>query len=223
MKFDLVGVETRLGLLDWRDAQLEATTSQLEAAFPKLITAINAHIADMSSIQVGKAHINPRNLAEVLIAPWAEEQSQIATRRAEASLSGLISALKLDTGARGHLGAALPAVAGVGMLAASVLGLPTIVSYATITTTSFLVFSTSTISLPLLLAGGTVLAGLSFAGVKTFDRAKDRMRASLAERIQNVALVAIFGHGLAPDARCLLNDLQAAVLKAGQTELGAFV
>ncbi len=94
-------------------------------------------------------------------------------------------------------------------------------SYATITTTSLLVFSTPTISIPLLLAGGTVLAGMSIVGVKAFDHAKDKMRAHLAARVQSLALSAIFGHGLAPDARYLLNDLQAAILKSGQTQLEA--
>lgn len=64
-----------------------------------------------------------------------------------------------------------------------------------------------------------MLAGLSFAGVKAFDQAKDKMRAHLAARVQGLALAGVFGLGLAPDARCLLNDLQAAVLKAGQTRL----
>lgn len=219
MPFDLARVETQLGLLDWRNDQLEAITRQLEAAFPTLAADIVARICEMTSLQVGRAHLNPRPLAESFIAPWAEAQSLIAVRRAEASLFDLISSLKLDGGFGAHLSTALPALAGVGMLAASVIALPAVVSYATITTTSFLIFSTSTISLPLLLAGGTVLAGLSFAGVKAFDQAKDKMRAHLAARVQGLALAAIFGHGLPPDTRCLLSDLQAAVLKAGQTQL----
>lgn len=219
MTFDLADLEAQLGLLDWRDSQLEAITDQLEAAFPALAGAIVARIAAMTSFEVGRAHLNPRSLAEGLIAPWAEQQSEIAVSRAEASLSDLISSLQTDGRMGAHLGTALPALAGVGLLAASVLGLPAVLSYATITTTSFLVFSTSTVSLPLLLAGGTVLAGLSFAGVKAFDQAKDKMRAHLAARVQGLALAGIFGLGLAPDARCLLNDLQAAVLKAGQQQL----
>lgn len=219
MPFDLASMETQLGLLEWRDGQLEAITNQLEAAYPTLVAETVARISAMTSFAVGRAHLNPRPLAESLIAPWAAEQSRIAVKRAEASLSDLISTLHLDSGMGAHLSAALPALAGVGMLAVSVLGLPALVSYATITTTSFFVFSTSTISLPILLVGGTVLAGMSFAGVKAFDQAKDKMRAHLAARVQGLALSAIFGHGLAPDARCLLNDLQAAVLKAGQTRL----
>lgn len=221
MPFELADIETQLGLLDWRNGQLEAVTDQLEQAFPNLSGAIIERIAAMSSLEVGRAHLNPRPLAESLIAPWAAEQSRIAFNRAEASLSGLISSLKLEGSLADHLGSALPALTGVGMLAASVLGLPAIVSYATITTTSFLVFSTSTISIPLLLAGGTVLAGMSFAGVKAFDQAKDKMRVHLAARVQSLALAAIFGHGLAPDERYLLNDLQAAILKSGQTQLEA--
>lgn len=223
IQFDIASVENRLALLEWRDAQLEAISSQLEAAFPKLTTTINTHIAEMTSFQVGKAHVNPRTLAETLITPWAEEQSHIAILRAETSLSNLVSSLDLDSGTRGHLDVALPALAGVGMLAASVLGLPAIVTYATVTTTSFLVVSTSSISLPLLLAGGTVLAGLSFAGVKTFDRAKDKLRANLADRVHGVILAAVFGYGLAPDARCLVNDLQAAALKAAEAELKSVI
>jgi hypothetical protein len=76
------------------------------------------------------------------------------------------------------------------------------------------------VSIPLLLAGGTVLAGLSFAGFKAVDHAKDSVRSNLTERVKSIALSAIFGFGLAPEARCLLNDLQAVVLKAGEAELG---
>lgn len=219
MPFDLARLETSLRLIDWRNAQLDAITTQLENAFPQLIDTIASHVIGLSTFEVGKAHLNPKKLAEELITPWAESQSNTAISRAEASLSSLISSLPQSDGLHTHIQTALPAVAGVGMLAASVLGLPAIVSFATVTTTSFLVFSTSAVSIPLLLAGGTVLAGMSFAGVKAVDQAKDKMRANLIARVQAIALSAVFGYGLSPDARFLLNDLQAAVLKAGEAEL----
>ncbi len=87
--------------LDWRDAQVETITRQLEDAFVDLTRTINAHIAEISSFQVGKAQVNPRNLAATLITPWAEEQSQVAIRRAEASLSDLVVSLDLDSGTLG--------------------------------------------------------------------------------------------------------------------------
>jgi hypothetical protein len=219
--FDLTRVETSLRLIDWRNGQLESITNQLEEAFPTLAETIASNVAKLSTFEVGKAHINPKKLAESLIAPWAEEQSSLAFTRAEASLSDLISKLPQDKNIEAHLKSALPAIAGVGLLAASVFGLPAVVSFATVTTTSFMVFSTSAVSVPLLLAGGTVLAGMSFAGVKAVDQAKDKMRSNLIDRISSIALSAVFGYGLSSDTRCLLNDLQAAVLKAGETELGA--
>lgn len=221
MPFDLASVETSLRLIDWRNAQLDAITVQLEEAFPQLAEAIANRVEKLSTVDVGKAHFNPKKFAEGLIAPWAEAQSSTAINRAEASLSDLISQLPQDSGLNGHIQSALPAMAGVGMLAASVLGLPAVVSFATVTTTSFLVFSTSAVSIPLLLAGGTILAGMSFAGVKAVDRAKDKMRTNLTERVQSIALSVVFGYGLAPEARYLLNELQAAVLKAGEAKLGA--
>lgn len=220
MPFDLARVETCLKLVDWRNAQLEAITAQLEGAYPKLVEAIDKHVAELSILEVGWAHFDPKKLAEELIAPWAEAQSSAAISRAEESLSELISSLPHESGIAGHVQSALPAVAGVGMLAASVLALPTVVSFATVTTTSFLVFSTSAVSIPLLLVGGTVLAGLSFAGVKAVDHANESVRSNLVERLTSVACSAIFGYGLAAESRCLLNDLQAAVLKAGEAELG---
>lgn len=135
MPFDLARVETSLRLIDWRNAQLDAVTTQLEEAFPQLIDAIVSHVIGLSTFEVGKAHLNPRKLAEELITPWAELQSKTASSRAEASLSSLISSLPQSDGLHTHIQTALPAVAGVGMLAASVIGLPAVVSFATVTTT----------------------------------------------------------------------------------------
>lgn len=220
MALDLMVLESRLKVIDWRDNELAAITEQLEQSFPVLLMQIESLVAKMSALQLRRAEINPRKLTAELVAPWATEQSRIAIDRAENDLGALIDTLKHE-GGLGAVATALPALAGVGMLAASVLGLPAVVSYATVTTTSLLFFSTSTVSIPLLLAGGTVLAGLSLAGVSVVGRTQDRLRSHLVARIAGQARVAIFGTGLAPEARCLLNDLQAAVLKTGETQLAS--
>lgn len=219
LNFDLARVETQLELIAWRDAQLEGITNQLEKAFPALLVLIENRVSELSMLEVGKAHANLKRFSAALIGPWADEQARIAVERAQESLKDVLSNIPSTQEYRAHVTAALPAVAGVGLIAASVLGLPAVVSYATITTTSLLVFSTSMVSTPVLLAGGAVLAGLSFAGVKVIDSAKDKTRAHLVARVNALARTAVFGQGQAPQARCLLNDLQAAVLKAGQTQI----
>jgi hypothetical protein len=47
------------------------------------------------------------------------------------------------------------------------------------------------------------------------------LRSHLTGRLTQHARTVVFGDGLAPADRCLLNDTQAIVLKAGQTSLEA--
>ena len=97
--------------------------------------------------------------------------------------------------------------------------MPAVVSYATVASVSFVVFTTTTVSTPILLAGGAAIAVLSMTGTKALGHAKDRIRSHLSDRLTRHARAVVFGDGLAPSARCLLNDTQAIVLKAGQTML----
>lgn len=219
MAFDLVRVEAEFALVDWRNRELEAVTAQITAALPALMALIESHVAQMGTFAVGRAHLYPKSLTEELLAPWIAQQSAIAASRAKEGLAELTESLPTGWEIGGHLQSALPAAAGAGLLAASVIGLPTVVSYATITTTSLFFFTTSSLSLPVLLAGGTVLAGLSFAGVRTMDHAMDKTRRHLVQRVQAAALAAVTGYGLPPDARTLITDLQAAALDAGQALL----
>ncbi|WP_417808789.1 hypothetical protein [Thioclava sp.] len=218
MAFDLNTIETRLQLLDWRDSQLEAITGQLEDAFPSLEKTIETRLSEMTTLQVARAQLSAKPLAESIISPWAAAQGLIALKRAEESLTAVVTEMNMESSIGDHIHTALPALAGVGVLAASVAGLPAVVSFATVTS-SFLFISTSSISVPLLLVGGVALTGLSLAGFKGLDYAKDKSRARLAARILAEAQAVIFGQGLAPNSRCLVNDLQAIVLKAGVNKL----
>ncbi|GGE28351.1 hypothetical protein SAMN05421774_11811 [Gemmobacter megaterium] len=219
MSFDLAMIETQLDLLEWRDVQLEAITQQLEDAFPSLINSIEEHVERLSIGKVAWFHANPNSLATEVIAPWADNQARIALARAEESLSDIVRDMHANDKASDHLGAALPALAGISAIAASVAALPAVVSFATLTSTSFFFITTSWISLPLLLTGGAVLTGLSLAGMKTLGHAGSKTRAHLVRRVAAIAQTAVFGYGLPPDARCLINVLQAAVLKAGENKL----
>lgn len=205
MTFNLTVIETKLSLLAWRDAQLCAITAQFETAWPALEQAIDRHVAEMPLWKVAKAHVDMRQLAHRLIAPWAEDQGREAAARAQEGLSEILESLPRGSLSE-HTRTALPALAGVGLIAASVVAVPAVVTYATVTT-------------PLLLAGGTVIAALSLTGSSALGRAKRRTRDHLAERLKSHARTAVFGDGQAPSAPCLLNNLQALVLKAGQREM----
>lgn len=220
MTFDLSIIQTQLGLLTWRDTQLSAITAQFNAAWPALEAAIDKHVADMTLWQIGWAHYDIAPVARDLIAPWAEEQACIAATRAEEGLAEIMAILPAASLAD-HAMTALPALAGVGLIAASVVAVPAVVSYATVASVSFLVVTTTAISTPILLAGGAAIAAMSLTGSGVLGHANERARTHLADLLKAHARTVIFGDGLAPSARCLLNDTQALVLKAGKTELEA--
>jgi len=103
------------------------------------------------------------------------------------------------------------------MIASSVAALPALVTFATVSSTSFFLVTTSAVSVPLLLMGGSALAVLSLTGSKAVSATAQKSRAHLGQRLKSLALSVVFGIGLEPGARCLLNDIQASVLKAGET------
>lgn len=218
MAFSLSSIETQLSLLAWRDTQLFSITSQFENAWPILEKAIDAHVAEMPLWKIARAHVGITPLAHDLIAPWAEEQGRVAAVRAEEGLAEIIAALPPGSLAE-HGMTALPALAGAGLIAASVMAVPAVVSYATVTSVSMLVFTTSTVSAPLLWVGGAAVAALSLTGSSALGYANRRTRNHLAERLKRHARTTVFGDGREPTARCLLNDTQALVLKAGQSQL----
>lgn len=218
MTFSISAIETQLSLLAWRDTQLSTITSQFENAWPVLERAVDDHVAEMPLWRVAQAHVGITSLARDLITPWAEEQGQVAATRAEEGLAEILEALPAGSLTE-HGMTVLPALAGAGLIAASVMAVPAVVTYATVTSVSMLVFTTSTISTPLLLMGGAAVATLSLTGSSALVHANRRTRNHLAERLKRYARATVFGDGQEPNARCLLNDTQAFILKAGQTKL----
>ena len=210
-------VQGHLRLIEWRNGQTEQITSQFAAAWPELEAAIDRHVAELPLFAVARAHANVPAAAKRLLAPWVEAQTTAAAVRAEDDLAEVIGLLSQD-GIASHAWTVLPAVGGVGLIAASVLAIPAVVSFATITT--FFGLST-TISSPLLLAGGTVLAAMSLTGSSVIGKAVRRGRTHLADRIKRQARSAIFGDGRNPSDRCVVSDTQAAILKAAQAALEA--
>ncbi|PSK80830.1 hypothetical protein CLV79_11917 [Limimaricola soesokkakensis] len=208
-----------LELIRWRQARFERITECVEDALPALMTKIESTVASMSSIAVGTAQISPDNLWKTLFEPWAR---QVATR-VEAEMDEEIGVLAASLSEKGTsqdvLRVALPALAGVGVLAASLAAIPSVMSIATVTTTSFFFFTTTTISWPVLAVGGAGIAVASFTGSRLVDWLSDQNRAHLEARLQCRARIAALGHGLASGERSLVTDLQAATLRSLEAKL----
>lgn len=187
-------IQGRLRLIEWRNRQTERITTQFEAAWPELEAAIDRHVAALSLIGVARAHGNVRGATQTVLAPWVEAQTEIAAVRAEDDLAQVIALLPGD-GIASHAWTVLPAVGGIGLIAASVLVAPA------------------------MLVGGAAAAILTLTGSSVVGKAAQRGRSHLAQRMKRQARSAIFGDGRNPSDRCVVSDTQAAVLKAAQTAL----
>ena len=214
-------VTVELDLIRWRQAQFESITGHVEDALPRLMSDIENAVTSMSSFAAVKAQTSPDPLWKDLFEPWA----QGVARRVEADLEQEIDALTASLAAKGTsqdaLRSALPSLAGVGVLAASLSAIPYVVSLATVTTTSFLFISSTTFSWPIFAVGGAGLAVATFTGSKVVDRLGRRNRAYLSTRLQRRARTAALGYGLASGERCLVTDLQAFTLRSLEARMKA--
>ena len=102
------------------------------------------------------------------------------------------------------------------MIGASLAAVPALVAYATITTTTLLVFTTTSISWPILGIGAVVLGGTALAGGKSIDRTISKRREALAASLEALADENVLGIGKAPNADCILSRIQAAVLRKAE-------
>lgn len=209
-----------IAVLDWRDGQMEAISEQLEDALPDLLAELDAWVDAASSWSLARAELGPSAEQLAIVDTWSAEQTRRAVRRAEEAMSDVLHALPPDLSGDGpELATLLPAVAGVGLIAASVAALPTIISFATVTTSSLAFFSVSTVSWPLMAAGLAVAATAAAAGSTLVVRAEAEWRRRVKARLRAWAYARMLGLGAPRGARSFLSDLQAAVIRAGNTRM----
>ena len=213
--------DVELELIQWRQARFERITECVEDALPSLVAKIESTVASMSSIAVGKAQISSDGLWRMLFEPWAREVASQIEAEMEEEIGALAASLSEKATNRGAMLAALPALARVGVLAASLAAIPSVISIATVTTTSFFFFTTPAISWPILALGGAGLAVASFTGNRVVDRLNTRNRAHLVVRLVRRARITALGYGLVSGERCLVTDLQAATLRRLEAKLEA--
>lgn len=217
---NLTAVDAQLEFLAWRDEQLVAISSQLEQNFPNLVDELKDEVDQSSTWELARATFDLSSNAEELITRWAADQLSEALKRAETELEQTIlqlpDRLSIDGGTWDHVTNALPAFAGVGLIAASVAAIPTVISFATVGTGFFAIWSTAAISWPLFALGAAVVGVASYSGSETLKYAYDSARDRLCDRVSKEAERQVFGLGQSPGSRCILNDIQAAVIQAGQ-------
>lgn len=216
-------IAAQLEFLAWRDAQLAAISSQLEEALPALLDELAEQVESASLVNLVRSTIALKSSAETIIQRWGADQLVKALGRAEDDLDQTLLQLpgkvNLDSDVWEQVTKALPAIAGVGLIGASLAAIPTVISFATVSTSVLAFWGTSAISWPLFALGAAGIGVATLTGSQSLKFAKDKARQKLCLRLHREAGRQVFGIGEKPGARCMLSDIQAAIVQAGRNRI----
>ncbi|WP_420004981.1 hypothetical protein [Arenibacterium sp. LLYu02] len=212
-----------LEFMNWRDAQLADISTQLETEFPDLLRRIDQKIDEAGTLDLAWSEVQLGTGINQVVSEWAEDQTVMAMTRTKAALSDfqyrLETEMSLDPGMQSRLVAMAPALASAGLAAASIAAVPTVLSFATVSTSVLAVFGVSTISWPLFSIGAVALGVTALASRSLFDWAVQNWRDSLRDRAHQKAQERIFGLGLDGSQRTVLDDIQALVIQTAAQNL----
>lgn len=216
-------IAAQLEFLAWRDAQLAAISSQLEEALLALLDELAEQVESASIVNLVRSTIALKASAEAIIQRWGADQLVKALGRAEADLDQTLLQLpgkvNLDNDVWEQVTKALPAIAGVGLIGASLAAIPTVISFATVSTSVLAFWGTAAISWPLFALGAAGIGVATLTGSQSLKFAKDKARQKLCLRLHREAGRQVFGIGEKPGDRCMLSDIQAAIVQAGRNRI----
>ena len=216
-------IAAQLEFLAWRDAQLAAISLQLEEALPELLDELTEQVERANIVNLVRTTIALKSSAETIIQRWGADQLVKALGRAEAELDQTLLQLpgkvNLDSDVWEQVTKALPAIAGVGLIGASLAAIPTVISFATVGTSVLAFWGTSAISWPLFALGAAGIGVATLTGSQSLKFAKDKARRKLCLRLHREAGRQVFGIGEKPGVRCVLSDIQAAIVQAGRNRI----
>lgn len=202
---------------------MAAISLQLEEALPVLLDELTVQVERASIVNLVRTTIVLKSSAETIIQRWGADQLVKALGRAEAELDQALLQLpgkvNLDSDVWEQVTKALPAIAGVGLIGASLAAIPTVISFATVSTSVLAFWGTSAISWPLFALGAAGLGVATLTGSQSLKFAKDKARRKLCLRLHREAGRQVFGIGDKPGARCMLSDIQAAIVQAGRNRI----
>jgi len=196
---------------------------QLEEALPTLLDDLTEQVETASIVNLVRSTIALKSSAEATMQRWGAEQLATALSRAETELDQaflqLPGKVNLDNDVWEQVTKALPAIAGVGLIGASLAAIPTVISFATVSTSFLAFWGTSAISWPLFALGAAGIGVATLTGSQSLIFAKAKARGRLCNRLHREAGRQVFGIGEKAGARCMLSDIQAVIVQAGRNRI----
>ena len=199
-------------ILDWRDkARLDLVRS-LNARVSGFDSEIDALVEGMTGMDtVRRSRFHNKYVAPV-VEEWLRELMDEFRQEIETSAGNSEVALGHDADAHSlSLGEVLGSGATVALTLAPLGVVPFAAGIATVTTTSFLVFSTSAISLPILsvVVGGALLAGAG--GDRVRRRVFGKIRRTYGAQVKRNVRIKAIGDPANPGAPSVCRNLLAGI------------
>lgn len=193
---------------------------QFEQAIPELIENVEETIEGIGI----KEAMQRKQFHDSKIAPkvekWFEDQTEIFVKRLAKSVDN--ASKKLTSKPEEHSWS-WTEIAGAGAVvaasAAPVAVIPLAASFATVTTTSFVVFTSSAVSLPLLGAGLLGVGAVALGGQKFRQKAADKFRDLYREKIVGKIKMQALGDPLKGRKESLCGELLQTIDRIAKAEL----
>lgn len=188
-KFEL----DRAEVLDWRNSERLKLVRAIELRVPDIHTKIDALVDGMSTRNaISRTNFHDREIAPV-VENWLQDLMSEFQQGIENSAVESERALGNDVEDRAWSWADVATIGGgAAVTLAPLAAIPLVTSVATVTTTSFFVFTTSALSFPILAVGvgGLIVAGLGSNKVRqfAFNKFKDRYRKQIKQELFHKAV-----------------------------------
>lgn len=198
----------RAEILDWRSAERARIASLTRKYFDGLVAQIQeaAETAPRKNIISGRHFI--KRTIHPIVRRWIETQEPKLRQKIANSADRSQHQIELKpASADAEWGSVAGIAAGAGLILAPLAMVPFVGTIASVTTTSFLVISTSAISLPIL--GGIALVGgaSALSGGTLLYRYERKHRDKLAKAALTIAEHAVLGAGIPGKDVSLLGNL----------------
>ncbi len=200
-------------IMNWRDEQRARVTSTLEDRLHGLLSQTDGLIRDMPV----RSMLRPTPFHDRMIAPVVEEwiARQRDLLRLDLESSAKACEEMLGTVRSEDLGwtwaEASTTVAGVALTVGTLVAIPFLGVAAVATTTSFLVFTTAAVSLPVLLGGTAAIAAASLGGYSFRGHAINTFRKRYRQQIRDKIYKQVIGNPPVLDAPSLCRSLCAEI------------
>lgn len=210
-------------IVRWRNQERLEVVEFLASRVEDLCAMARTRIDQIGMQDMVRGGFHDREIAPLVEAWIAARQQDLIARIDQAAESSMEQVeARLTISGEGHSWTETGlAIGGTALTVAPLLAVPSLLSAATVTTTSFLVFTSTAFSWPILAVGAVCLGAASFTGFRAHDRGKAWYRNRYAGKVCDQIRVQVLPDPMSGPGHSLGNQLLNRIDVIAQARLEA--